>query len=338
MKKRTIIVIAIAAALILFGICLSIAAVLMGAQPKQLFSDGSFTINVNDIDDIDDIFEPEREGNFGERDGSFAQRPSAAEAEVSEGESNYSLSGEISTVKIDWVSGSVKIVKSAGDTISFSESASGGIEKDEALVYSVDGNTLNISCCEGFNSIGFAINTGCIDKELVLSIPVGLRNLRIETTSAYVDISDLGLENELYVSTTSGDVNVSSSECVSVSLNSTSGKLDFSGSCADIHASTISGKISFSGSCGEFEADSTSGKVEAAFLSMPREIDADTVSGAVHFGFPADASFELEYDTVSGGLDCDFPVSMRDGDYHVGTGGAEINVDTVSGGLKIESK
>lgn len=336
MKKGTVIALIVSAALIVLGVAVSFVAVGMGAQPKQLFTDGTYTF---DVDDLDDIFHDDRHGFSGARnEGNISTWPSAGSvgAEVTEGENNYAVSGNIEGIRIDWVSGSVRVVYGEGESISFSESASGGIEADEALVYSIDGGRLNISYCEQL--IGFEFGLGYPDKDLTVSIPASLKDIYVDTASANVDISGFAVERDLYVSTTSGEVKVSDMTVGCVTLDSTSGGLDYSGKCDEFYGSTVSGNIVFSGACGEFEADNTSGKVEADFLSMPREVDADTVSGAVHFTFPQNASFELEFDTVSGGLDSDFAMSVHDGDYYVGTGGAEINVDTVSGGLKIKSK
>lgn len=338
MKKGTLIALIAAASLVVLGVVLSLIAVGMGAQPKQLFTDGTYAF---DMDELDDIFHDDRHGFSGDRNnGNISTWPSDApvSVEMAEGEHNYAVGGDIDSIKIEWVSGSVRVAYGEGENISFSESAVGGIDADEVLEYSVDGSRLNISYSKEINVIGFNFGINMPSKELTVVIPKTMKDVYVGTTSAGVELQGLNIERDLYVSTTSGEVSANDISAGSVTLDSTSGRLELSGNCSEVHSNTVSGKIAFSGSCSEFEADSTSGNVEANFHSMPREVDADTVSGAVQLTFPADASFELEYDTVSGGMDCDFPVSLHDGDYYVGKGGAEINVDTVSGGLKIKSK
>ncbi len=330
MKKSAKILLIIAAVLLLLGVAICVAALAMGADPIGLVLDGTYTFTLD--------FSGKDNNNPG-RDGEFGQRPDGVSVSIAEGENNYSVSSDIKELSIDWVSGKVKIVKGEGNAITFSESAPGGIEAEDRLHYSVEGKTLKISCCDnGGITIGINIDSGCENKELVVSVPYELAELYVDTTSADVEIENISFGATLDVNTSSGDLRATGIDCAAVVLNSTSGDMAYMGACREFYADTTSGEISFTGSCIDFEADSTSGEVKADFVDMPREISADTVSGAVSFVFPSDASFELEYDTVSGDFNCEFPVLLRDGDYVVGSGGAEVDVDTTSGGLKIKSK
>ena len=334
MRKGIKTVLILSAVFLLLGIALCIISFSMGADPVKLLTDGTYTISINKP--IGHLFDPDTYDD--DRDGSFGQRPGPFGEAVEEGENTYSVSGDIKNLEIEWVSGNVKIIRGEGKNITFSESDPDGIDTDDRLYYTIDGNTLKIECCDsGKIQIGININGGCGNKELVLMIPQDmlLMDINVDTTSADVEMAGIVAERDIIVCTTSGDLNISETGCEAAFLDSTSGKLDFSGASREVHANTISGKIAFSGDCNEFEADSTSGKVEAAFSHMPDELDIETVSGAVRLDLPGDAAFKLEYDTVSGSMDCEFPVIMYDGAYFVNDGGTEIDVDTTSGNLKI---
>lgn len=337
MKRRTVITLFVAAALLVAGIAVSIVAVGMGARPKQLFTDGSYTLDPDSLEVLDEMFDDDRHGFSGSRgDGDFGSR-SDVSVDLAGGESNYAVGGDIDSVKIDWISGRVQIVWANVDSITFSESSPEGaaVAGDEALEYYINGKELVIDW-RGFDDIiGFDFGTAGEAKNLFVQLPHGLMDISVDTTSADVDLQGFSMDGNLRVSTTSGKITSEDISAASVSFGSTSGDLHYNGDCREFSAETVSGNISFVGSCMEFEADSTSGKVEAEFVTMPNELSAETVSGAVKLALPQDASFVLEYDTVSGGMDCEFPITMRGGEYHVGSGGAEIDVDTVSGNLKI---
>ena len=144
MKKGTKIVLILAAVFLLLGIALCLVSLGMGGDPAQFLRDGTYTVSVSDP--FGHLFDPDtyddgREGSFGQRPGNFGEA-------TSEGEGNYSVSTDIKNIEIDWVSGSVKIVRSEGANISFSESDPDGIDADDKLYYTIDGNTLKIECCK----------------------------------------------------------------------------------------------------------------------------------------------------------------------------------------------
>lgn len=307
MKKRTITFLAVALVLIVAGVGLCAVAVDMGAQPKTLFSDGTFSM---DLDDFEIGFDDD---GFGIRDSrnddinisNWPDGGSKKEAAVNE-------------LVISWTSGSVSIVGADVDKVTFSESAEGGIEADEAMEYRVEGNTLHIDYCQ--DGFYFGIGDSMPAKDIVVTVPVSFGRILVETVSAEVKIQDVEISGVLKVDTTSG---AASAGGVSVS----SAEFD-----------SVSGNVFFGGSAREFEADTTSANVEAAFESLPKEFEADTVSGNVYLSIPEGSSFEIEFDTVSGRLSSEIEVLMWDGEYISGSGGAEMNVSTVSGDCIIKKK
>ncbi|MBR6006523.1 MAG: DUF4097 family beta strand repeat protein, partial [Clostridia bacterium] len=63
--------------------------------------------------------------------------------------------------------------------------------------------------------------------------------------------------------------------------------------------------------------------------------DVDSVSGRVELLLPRDVAFRVKLDTVSGRFECDFDAAKDGNVYTYGSGGTEINIDTVSGGVHI---
>lgn len=307
MKKGTITAIAIAAVLIVSGIALCIVSMGMGAQPKELFSNGTFSLDLDDFE-----IEVSKNGLGVRADKNNEVNISTWPVE------NGAASVSVEKININWISGNVKIIGADVSEVSFSESADGGINADDALQYRVENGELIIDYCkDGFY---FGIGDYIPEKELVLTVPVQFGSIAVDSVSSDIEISGVELSRSLKVNSTSGELTVQNVSTESLECDS------------------ISGKIYFEGTCHGFEADTTSGNIEAVFTSLPKEFEADTVSGSVYLTMPAGASFELEFDTVSGRMDSDFELRVHDDEYIAGSGGAEINVSTTSGDCIIRKK
>ena len=83
--------------------------------------------------------------------------------------------------------------------------------------------------------------------------------------------------------------------------------------------------------------NSTSGGLEYYFYGEYNfDIDINTVSGDIKFGFVSLASMIIEYDTTSGSFNSSFDVTSQNGKYIVKDGKNEVNVDTTSGNLTLD--
>jgi len=68
--------------------------------------------------------------------------------------------------------------------------------------------------------------------------------------------------------------------------------------------------------------------------------DLKTVSGLVQLGIPTDANFHLSAEAISGQIKADVPIIIEEQDKHslrarVGSGGARVEVHTVSGEIRV---
>lgn len=81
--------------------------------------------------------------------------------------------------------------------------------------------------------------------------------------------------------------------------------------------------------------ESVSGSIRVSASRDTRDFEADTVSGDVELYLSSDAAFELETDTVSGDFHTDFACTQRGNTYTCGTGGMEIDTETVSGNVSV---
>ncbi len=242
---------------------------------------------------------------------------------------------EISRIEIDWIDGEVIVEYADTEEITFSDGDS--YVGDDKMHYAVMGSTLKIKYCGS----GIKIDAPK-DKTLTVRIPEGLDgiSLDVECVSSELTVGDLSLRS-LDAETVSGNVYINKTVIEhDLSVSGVSAKLSLLDVSApsSISLETVSGKVaaSFLSKIDELELDTVSGDGELTFTYLPNEADLDTTSGDISLIFSRNDGFTLELDKVSGDIVTDIDLTLRRGEYIYGDGGKDINVDTVSGDLKLE--
>ena len=188
-------------------------------------------------------------------------------------------------------------------------------------------------------------------------------NADIKAVSGKITISNLSLEEDLNLKTTSGSIKAENIYAESTAISSTSGSITVANiATSEMENKTTSGKISldqFTGEylllkstsgkmiskntgCNYFTVEGTSGAVE---LELNKKISASssikTVSGTVSLHVPKNAGFNVSVSTTSGRLydeinDNSFtPRSGYNKSYY--GGGSEIAIKTTSGSITIDN-
>lgn len=227
------------------------------------------------------------------------------------------ISDPINTVEVDWVSGKIDIAVYDGDTTVIDENE---IEdEDYKLRYRVENGKLTV------HSEKSGISFGVIKrpkKELTIKIPrayaENLRALKINSTSAEINLNGLTVSETAEIDTVSGRVAAS----------------DFN--AASLECDTVSGDIKVSGTIESFDLDSTSGSAEITTAVPLKKLETDTVSGNVTVTLPENSGFSLEFDTVSGDLNSELPLSKKNGKYICNDGSAKFEADSTSGDFKVK--
>jgi hypothetical protein len=111
----------------------------------------------------------------------------------------------------------------------------------------------------------------------------------------------------------------------------------------DVRVAAVSGGVDVATSSGSVEATSVSGAVRVA-MGAPREgapVKATAVSGSVEIKVPASSNFDAEASTVSGRIETDFALPVQRNVVgqnlkgRVGRGGPRLELQTVSGGIRL---
>ncbi len=114
---------------------------------------------------------------------------------------------------------------------------------------------------------------------------------------------------------------------------------------ADAEAYTVNGGVSVKAG-GTIRAETVNGGVDASFgrADWTGEIQLKTVNGGIDVALPGDASAELRAQTVNGDIETDFPItvqgrmSKRRLSGTIGSGGRQLALETVNGGIEIKKR
>ena len=174
-------------------------------------------------------------------------------------------------------------------------------------------------------------------------IPEGYMGaLKVDSVSGQAKLEVAGLNlDELSAETVSGSINLSDVSATRGDLGSISGRItmDTIKNCESIHLSTTSGRITGEMLSGDIKANSVSGSIYLG-SDCSGDMDIDSTSGRVEVTLPKDCDFSIDFNTTSGSFNCDAPLMVESsGRRHFkgthGDGGANIKVNTVSGGCDI---
>ena len=216
-------------------------------------------------------------------------------------------------IEVDWLGGSVMVVLTDDDSLSFAEMAYQDVPEEQRLSYALDGDTLKIDFCRSGHLL-----SSSPEKQLVLSIP---RSLTLEKFEA---------------DTTAAAVNVTGLHTQTVDISTVSGGVDLAAEAYEIDISTTGGCAAVDADFYQLDFSAVSGSLT---LTMQRaaEVDAETVSGAVTIPLPPSSyGFALGFETVSGTPEIAFDANGGDGHWTYGDKASTLNIDTASGNLSLD--
>ena len=249
-------------------------------------------------------------------DGSSATYTFCTQAEGAAGYVSETFSVEparVREIEVDWLGGSVMVVLTDDDSLSFAEMAYQDVPEEQRLSYALDGDTLKIDFCRSGHLL-----SSSPEKQLVLSIP---RSLTLEKFEA---------------DTTAAAVNVTGLHTQTVDISTVSGGVDLAAEAYEIDISTTGGCAAVDADFYQLDFSAVSGSLT---LTMQRaaEVDAETVSGGVTIHLPPSSyGFALDFESVSGTPEIAFNANGGNGHWTYGAKASTLNIDTVSGNLNLD--
>jgi len=164
------------------------------------------------------------------------------------------------------------------------------------------------------------------------------RSTQLTTLSGSIDANNIG--EDIRASSASGSVRVANIKG-DVKISSLSGSTHVSSPGGRVDADTASGSVQVDGATRDVKARAASGRVDVNGNPGSNSYwDLKTVSGLVQLGIPTDANFHLSAEAISGQIKADVPIIIEEQDKHslrarVGSGGARVEVHTVSGEIRV---
>ena len=234
--------------------------------------------------------------------------------QVGNGESSES----VTSLDIDWIDGNVNVVPSSGDKVVISEDYKGD-EDALRLRWKIEGGKLTIKYQKSGWSALFKKTSG--------------KTLTIEAPQAMLDKM-----NKVDLSLVSADLLMTGMTALETDIELVSGDVVMNGSFGQLDIDTVSGDVKLEGCIKSAEIDGTSAVIELRLVETPKEIEVDTVSGNVSILLPENVKgFEVDLEAVSGRLYADGfdGLTQIKNQCIYGDGSLKINVEAVSGNLKI---
>ncbi|MBP3308419.1 MAG: DUF4097 family beta strand repeat protein [Clostridia bacterium] len=202
----------------------------------------------------------------------------------------------VSSLKIDYRQGTVKIVKYDGDTVNLVET---GADSEENAVHT---RLLNGTLHVKFSKSKVSFFEGIPNKTLTIYIPKSLDTVEIDTASADVTLDNIRAKkldfdsasgqvtavlaafDEVDIDTASGSVTLSMVDVDDVAIDTASGNVSLSGKFGEVEIDTASGDAELSGEVNNFEMDTASG--DANIFAAPKRLSFDSASGDITVRLP----------------------------------------------------
>jgi len=166
------------------------------------------------------------------------------------------------------------------------------------------------------------------------------RDAQLKTASGSISANDVG--DDVRISSASGSVSVSNTRG-DVRVSALAGTIQVTHPGGRVEADTASGGVDIQGASNDVKAHAASGRVSVQGNPGSNSYwELKTVSGSVLLKVPASANFHLSAQAVSGEIRTDIPIMIEEQGKRVlrarmGSGGARVDVQTVSGEIRVSS-
>jgi DUF4097 and DUF4098 domain-containing protein YvlB len=239
----------------------------------------------------------------------------------------YSAS-EITEVNVIWVGGTIDVVSSKKSELSVTENSE-DLADDAKMHYIVKDGKLTIHYTKAL----YREDVDASKKHLRIEIPEGIE-LDIDSVNAFVKIDEMAL-GEIKITNVSGHIEFGNLAASKVKIENVDGSVVADEIVADEFSSdSVSGALSISKiSANKVKVQTVSGKTTLG-LAKKSKVDISGVSGEVELYVDEKLGAMVKFSTMSGKFSSDKPHTTGE-IYTFGLGEIEIDVETVSGNLKI---
>ncbi|MGI6255694.1 MAG: DUF4097 family beta strand repeat-containing protein [Acutalibacter sp.] len=263
---------------------------------------------------------------------------------------------QVDGLKIQWGGGPVTVTASDSPLVRVTEYASAPLEESQQLTLSSSGGTLEVAWDGGVLPLGGFLGP---EKRLDIQVPreilSQLEELSCWTLTGDVTLGPLAAE-ELEVTTSLGNINLSGAQGETVRLSAVSGDVLLNGGTAEelfvetnsgavsvhsmeakkCHMKSVAGSVFYGeGNAQELTVETVTGRVTTRLDRCPESADLRSVSGDISLGLREDSGFDVAYSSVSGHFHSEFAGTQSEGGLRYGKGGGKLNLTTTWGNMEL---
>ncbi len=219
---------------------------------------------------------------------------------------------------INWWNGTVSIETYPGQEILVEESCRVPLGEKTGLTYEVEHGTLRIFSSPEQGGIFFTPSEA-ERKDLRIQVPeqMDLAAIDFEASGGELRMQEVAA-GKVSIDVVDGDVSL---EYVDL------GQLEINAATGDVTMKAVSVE--------EVGVSVVNGSCHGEFQHCPRRVSYDGAAGDVELWLPEDSQFTVEKSGIEGEFQSEFTGVERGDSYVVGDGTSSIEIDTVSGALRI---
>lgn len=208
------------------------------------------------------------------------------------------VTGNVTDLEIDWLSGNVNVAYGEVETVTFSETSKETLTEENTVHYWLENSTLHIKYAKSGIKLK---NEDYPEKDLTVLLPasLALKGLEIEAVEANVALTGINAD--------------------------------------DVEIDNISGNIDAAfGTVREFSVSVVSGNASMSFATAPTEGEYSNVHGDLTLYLPEGTGFTLEVEKLNGSFESEFDTVKQGNCYVCGNGVNEYEFETVSGNVSLK--
>jgi DUF4097 and DUF4098 domain-containing protein YvlB len=202
-----------------------------------------------------------------------------------------------------------------------------------------------------------------VRSDIEVRVPAGSR---VQVDGFQAEITVNGVKGGVLAETVNGGIAVSGPS-KDVDIQSVNGAVEVTGSGGRVHAESVNGRVTVKDAGGEVDASTVSGSLSViggtfahaqletvsgqlrfeGALTKDARFDAETVSGSVEMTLAASVAADFSISTFSGGVTNELGppaqktsqwTPQKELSFSTNGGGAKVNVETLSGSIRLRKK
>ena len=230
---------------------------------------------------------------------------------------NMTFTENVAKINVDWIVGDIIIDKSETEEVIIREDIDVNIDDSLKMHYYLNNSLLDIKFCGNLEKINYNFKI----KKLYIYLPSDfLGMININNISADITINNVTIYN-LNIKNVSGDIDIEKVLMDKLDIDNTSGSI-----------------LLFYSSINYIEINSISGTIGLSYDTKPIQAAINSTSGGISIYISEKENIAFKFETVSGSFKTNLQYTKNQNKYTFNEGTLVLDIETVSGYLKVLKK